>query len=1075
MQKTREDFVGSAITQNVKYSDNDWQCYGSVDRKSVYSSESILDLILEDYEYDRDNSCYSYYPRANVPGSNCSAATLSHDIILINSLIYRSTNNTSYCSVQNLANYLSYGVLVSNPVYNPLSKKGKINLINLDVWAESNATLGDFISAFLPQSYINGAWVETEEDSKWKAGANYFIGLLAQRYCNSGASLSTETTLRDFVGYLSESGKTKFVDDFSLPLHDPKSVKLPFYPRSGSEEEMTANLVTYFTRLFPNLTLSKVFGNTQSKYYIEYVNDAYENFLSKNSNLLDFTGATVDDKVEDYSVKAASVFNGFNDILSTSKDEMDMDTTRLNTICKSIIENNKALVGGYGGFLPELYLDELEADDTSGLTYQNSFGIHLINPIDKTTVFREDDIKFDVYGSLLIGYNYVDALLSQRTFIGSVLTCLSVGSSSSDDSERKTFDNLTDISGNDPFNKFQKSSYYEFFRRVTGGDDYNKGEYKGYMSVSTLLAIAHLGATGSMPEIGAVNLSKETKFIGNYEPIANWLQNETFLVKAPIYGDFVEPVNFNQDLHPEASVTFKNLRLQKTKNAISPYDDSKTEVPYVSKTNPLINLSSQEKGFGITASRYLPGLGNLGDLDKKVGTASVIASLNADKSENPKDRDIYDNKTSPAFLYDYNKGDEEDSIAEADDKTKSGSNKQRVRSPNGGLTIEGELESPTIDELWTFLKYLTESTGYNGLSAQRALPSFYGIKASSVNVEEGVEAAVVNPKSTEESKAVSEIDILDWSPIVDTSFRSFYDSNESKEFQYAGYEVTKYIPKVEDYKVSLFGRSASKNVFGQTYEYNTEKGVYGEVYDYMVPVLNQTILALDSDVESEWDTETKEFEDKYWLDTGSKKAKDTYSETNPSEQQEKIQTSLHKIFDYDASDTLHNHYKKYMPNPKNLKTIERDLETIRQNLQTFAEYVATTSVLKGSLDRQTNRGTLHMLHRNFNEFGSTFLKDGPTTLRDSTGGGVALSEDVTAIDKKVVYKDGNFETRYKHENFDAYSFDRSGTKTNTRKVKTENLRLIPNETLLSEVYLGADGLYHSVHEYLIAPIVETEY
>ena len=1062
MQKTREDFVGSTITQNVKYSDNGWQCYGSVDRKSVYSSESILDLILEDYQYDRAKSCYNYYPRADVPGTNCSAATLSHDIILINSLIYRSSNNTSYCSVQNLTNYLSYGILITNPVYNPLSQKGYKKIIDLDKWIakDKGTTLDDFISTFLPESYINGTWVKGTEVTE--QGSQFLCDILSTKYVGSVGKLTPATTLKEFATLVEEAGlKDKFEEDFALPMHDPESVKLPFYPRTKSEDEMEANLSAYFTRLFANLTLSNVFTNTQSKYYIEYLTDAYENLLATNSKLTDLTGA---DKSEASDFPAGSIYS--TDVSADATDDIGIDTYRMSQICNAIIDNNEAMVGGYGNFLPELYLDELDEDGTTGLTYQNSFGIHLINPIDKTTVFREDDIKFDVYGSLLIGYNYVDALLSQRTFIGSVLTCLSYADGKAQDgetdSDKVTYANIGTITQNDPFNKFQKSSYYEFFRRVTG-EAYDKGSYTGYMSVSTLMALAYLGQEGVLPPINAVDASQALEFTDDYEPIAEWLQNETFLIKAPIYGDFVEPTNFDQDLHPSASVTFKNLRLQKTENTINPYDDSKTEVPYVAKTNPLINLSSQEKGFGVPASRYLPGLGNIADEGAE------------------------GNKTSPAFLYDYNKGDEEDSIAEADEKTMtSGKSKQRVRSPNGGLTIEGELESPTIDELWIFLKYLTESTGYNNTKEEnpgtinRELPSFYGVKASSVNVTESPEKAIVNP-SASGSSDVSEIDILDWSPIANKDYTSFFDSDESKEFQYAGFQVTKYIPKVEDYKVSLFGRSNLINVFGQTYEYNTEKGVYSEVNNYMVPVLNQTILALDSDVESEWDTKTKSFADTLWLDTTSSKAVDAYG-TKHSEQQEKIQKLLHTIFDYRADDTLHNHYKKYMPNPKNLKTIERDLETIRQNLQTFAEYVVATSVLKGSLDRQTNRGTLHTLHRNFHEFESTFLPDTTTALRDATAELddeknplVTLEEDVTAIDKKVVYKDGNFETRYKHENFDAYNFDHSGTKTNTRAKKTGDLRLIPNETLLSEVYLGADGLYHSVHEYLIAPIVETEY
>lgn len=1067
MQKTKEDFIGASITQNVKYSDNDWQCYGSVDRKSVYTSESILDLILEDYKYDRDNSCFNYYPRGDVPGSNVSAATLSHDIILVNSVVYKSSNVENYCTINNLTNYLSYGILVTNPVYNPLSKYKEETLIDLDVWKTSDATLGDFVSIFLPQTYINGNWANP---SNVIPANTTFLNILYTKYCKGNSkglkSLTYATTLRDFAAAVESAGKSKkLVSDFSLHMHDPKSVKLPFYPRGDYDDIMQANLATYFTRVFPNLTLSNVFSNTMSKFYIEYVSDAFENEFSSSSDLLKFTGLDSKDvKSTSFDAQPTSVYKAIaGNISSNSEDGVERDTINVNNICNSIVVNEEAKAGGYSAYLPNLYLGEL--DSTSSLSYQNSFGIHLINPLDKTTVFREDDIKYDVYGSLVLGYNYVDALLTQRSFLGSILTILSVDDQvNSQDSDASSFSNLTSITENDPLDKFQKSSYYEFYRRTTG-KEYDKGSYTGYMAVSSLMAFAYLGKTGKLPAITSVNSGTALEFTNEYESIGKWLQNETFLVKTPIYGDFVEPVNFNQDLHPDADVTFGSLRLQKSSNAIGPYDDSKTEVPYVAKTNPLINLNKNEKGFGVAASNYLPGLGN----------------LNKDTN--------FDNKTSPAFLYDFNKGDEENDIVEIDDKTKTnGEYKQRVKSNNADMTIEGEIESPTIDELWVFLKYLTESTGFGGETVNRELPSFFGIKSSSVGVSEKIEKARVNNKA-DASKDVASIDILDWSPIANKSITSFYDSEESKELQYAGYEILNYIPKVEDYKVSLFGRleQGSTHGFGNVYEFNTEAGGYKEVSNYMLPALNQIDLALDSDVKSEWYTEDKKWSDNLWRNyesksSGKHEAIEDYKNLNRSEQQKKLQSVIHKIFDYEASDTLHNHYKEYLEHPKNLKTIERDLEAIRQNLMTFAEYVVSTTVLKGALDRQTNRGSLHTIHRNFNEFESTFLKNDSIVLRDSDKATTEtkLTENVTDLDVKVVYKDGSYETRYKHENFDSYVMDSTGTITNTRKSKrganyVGNSRLPVNETLLSEVYMGADGQWHSVHEYLIAPVVETEY
>ena len=1037
MQKTREDFVGSTITQNVKYSDNAWQCYGSVDRRSVYTSENILDLILENITYDRDKSAYSYQPRASA-GNTVYPAVLSHDIILVNALAYQSTNTVSYSTIQNLQNFLSYAILITNPVYNSLSKTKVIKLIDLNTWESlPNVTLLDFANCFLGDLTDTGdPRTQTARDQ----GIDNFIKNLLGKYVSTTvkASLSADTTLAVFASAVeSNNKKDAFESDFGLWLHDPRSVKLPFYDRKDSEEEYSSNIVNYFSRVLANTSLSGVTTNTLSKYYIEKLSDKFEDAISKDGALKKGLGTGLDEagistEQKDTNDKVVSVsgydFRG------------DLDEERAYILAKSVIVNREAMMGGYGEYIPKLYLGELEASDP--LSYHNSFGIHLINPLDKTTIFREDDSKYSVYGSLIIGYNYVDALLTQRTFLGSALSFLSSTTSADNAFNSDGVANMPTLNYTDDMQHILKSTYYEYCLRTYGKMPDNSAGV--YYSLNALARIALLGK-GHNPSSIASDMSETLrggfKFVGDLEGLGSWLQNETFLVKAPIYGDFVEPVNFDQDLHPNSSVVFKHLRLHKSINRISPYDDSKTEVPYISKTAPLISLSKEEKGFGKLASDALPGLGN---------ESSDVEGIGA--------------KTSPAYFYDYNKGEEEEVLI-ADPKSETNGSKQRVRSLEGGLSVEGEIESITIDEIWTALKLLLEASGNTDKGYR--LPSFFGIKSSSVGVS-STEAVVLNPKASRPSDTY--IDILDWEPVTVNS-EPFYDSKTTPEKQYKGFQVNKYIPKILDYKVNLFGRSddTNKKVLDKVYEFNTESGDYDDVNNYMIPVLNQTILAFDTKDDKEWDDKDRVWNDATW--------KTKVEDGVRSSQQDKVWSLLHSIFDWNSNETLHNHYKKYLDNPKNLKTIERDLEIIRQNMLAFAEYVATTSVLKGALDRRSNRGTLHTLHRNSYEFDSTFLMDDILHLRDAIEGAIPLSESVVDLDKKVVYKDGNFENRYKHENFDAYTMDVSGKVTNTRTRKNDDGtgRAPANETFLSEVYMGADGLWHSIHEYVILPIVDCEY
>lgn len=1049
MQKTREDFVGSTITQNVKYSDNAWQCYGSIDRKSVYTSESILDLILENIQYDRDKSVYTYKPRASA-GSNSKIypATLSHDIILINALAYQSTNTVSYSTIQNLQNFLSYALLITNPVYNSLAKKEVIKLIDLDVWSGiTDKTLKDFAECFISDFTVPG-----EKQVVVNAGIDHFIKTLLGSFVSSDlkSSISRDTTLAAFAGSVISAGmKDKFESEFGLPLHDPKSVKLPFYPRNDSEDEYSSNIVNYFTRVLANVTLPGVVSNTVPRYYIESISDEFENKVSLTGTFL--SGLGNGNTAEASSGVDWNTGNPEDSYLSRDEERVRVGMLALLSQNEDASEEERVL-GGYGAYIPKVYLGELDSSSES-LRYTDSFGIHLINPLDKTTIFREDDSKYSVYGSLLIGYNYVDALLTQRTFLGTVLSYLS----STNDSNMTSIFNtaqqgsaLSELIANGAnvrdLQQTLKSNYYEYCVRVFGNAVENSNQV--YYSLNALAKIAKLGVN---KEGDITGNNGEFKFIGELEGIGRWLQNETFLVKAPIYGDFVEPVNFEQDLHPNSKVVFQHLRLQKSSNRVSPYDDSKVEVPYISKTAPLINLSKEEKGFGKLASDALPGLGNL---------TNSVAGIK--------------NKTSPAFFYDYNKGDEEDNLA-VDDKSKTaGKYQQRVRSLEGGLAVEGEIESITIDEIWTALKLLFEASGHK--SNKYNLPSFYGIKSSSVGVNVNKETIILNPKNKDNQDTY--IDVLDWNPVTE-NVESFYGSETTPEKQYRGFEVNNYIPKVIDYKVNLFGRPDEDfKLDDKNYEFNTEHDDYDDLYNYMLPVLNQTILSFDNTTNEEWNAKKFSGNDTTWH---------TANDGVRSDQQKVAWNLIHSILDYDSAESLHNHYKKYLDNPKNLKTIERDLEAIRQNLQTFAEYVTTTSVLKGALDRQTNRGTLHTLHRNFFEFESTFLKDDSNYLRDDFNQGpIPTEEDVVKLDKKVVYKDGNFANRYDHDNFDAYTMDRSGLVKNTRALKaclkdkdgnitTEPLRAVANETFISEVYMGADGQWHSVHEYTILPIVKCEY
>ena len=278
---------------------------------------------------------------------------------------------------------------------------------------------------------------------------------------------------------------------------------------------------------------------------------------------------------------------------------------------------------------------------------------------------------------------------------------------------------------------------------------------------------------------------------------------------------------------------------------------------------------------------------------------------------------------------------------------------------------------------------------------------------------------------------------------------------------YKGWKVDKFITKVLDYKVKPFTRGQAEGV----YPYNTEDED-SNVTGYLTQIYNSALLAFNL-LEDSFNTVTLDDGEGYVdekLYEGSKGLSNTRSAA---------QTLLARILNYESD--LHIHYKQYLNKPKNLKAIERDLETIRQNLQTLSEYSVATFASRGFADRNTNRGTLHTLHRNAFDFEDTFLKDDRDSLDN-------FSDDLTveSLDKKVVYEGGD-EKRFVHPDntystlegkFGICNVDLSDPIQNTRNAEGFGEA---NHTLLRDVYMSAEGVYRSIHEETIFPIVDDEF
>ena len=420
--------------------------------------------------------------------------------------------------------------------------------------------------------------------------------------------------------------------------------------------------------------------------------------------------------------------------------------------------------------------------------------------------------------------------------------------------------------------------------------------------------------------------------------------------------------------------------------------------------------------------------------------------------------------------------------------TSGGLINQRVNHKEGDLEVEGRIKSKTIEELWQYLKYLSESTGIRSDVAGTDLPSFFGIYADQIGLAPSDNSTLrlpqneiirVNPRA--DSTADRQIiDILDWEPIFDTEhYDPYYNSDKYPEYQLGGYKVNKAITKVIDYAILPFSRSLK--TAGDVYEYGTETGPYMTVTGYLTQLWNNFELGLAATGIEGKDLPYKELDafdtDLIFVDENVKRSGQMLQE---SENRRKAFNKIATLLNWSEGESLHNHFKEYLEHPKNLKTIERDLESIRQNLQMLSEYAVLNFAVMGFADRGTNRGTLHTLHRNSFDFNDAYLEDASSLPSNDTLNNVVDTLNVTELDKKVVFADGDFATRYKHDYYDASRLNLSDPKLNVRTTADRSaedpvIRYAPNITLLSEVYLAGDGTWRSVHEHLIAPIIDDEF
>lgn len=252
-----------------------------------------------------------------------------------------------------------------------------------------------------------------------------------------------------------------------------------------------------------------------------------------------------------------------------------------------------------------------------------------------------------------------------------------------------------------------------FFKNITDGKFWINHEGSGF-NISGLLIAGDLieFVFHTLPSvIDGTNYASVTSIINTS---GNWRQllDHTYIwVKAPIFGDYIMPDVFNQDLNQESDVKHRNILLSKISDYnrydkdINGEERDVDNLPYIPIASPSVDLLTR-KLAGLNDDDSLSSLNDKkiediiekGDEDDSVIGGIAMASETRDEKA-----DI----VQPGFWDPESERGPEEYMLSAADGERNLRHLPTIVPSTGNLFMDGRILSPTIDELWIYLKELT--------------------------------------------------------------------------------------------------------------------------------------------------------------------------------------------------------------------------------------------------------------------------------------------------------------------------------------------------------------------------------
>jgi len=441
-------------------------------------------------------------------------------------------------------------------------------------------------------------------------------------------------------------------------------------------------------------------------------------------------------------------------------------------------------------------------------------------------------------------------------------------------------------------------------------------------------------------------------------------------IKLRYFADYINQDEFEQDLNPNSDVKHKNIIVSATGDynrydgRLNSTEESKptSHRPYIPKTVPSLDLLSD---------KIYEGYDYNNDLDRESTLSNVISQTTFTDSDSTSIGQLQTTPVNQVFTE--NEGTvNEETDHQKDSLTHPGyfdpesrmvpaeyDHKPVLLSKDGNLITDGRILSPTVDELWVYIKRLVDGR----LNDDTALSSDSGV-----------------PRSTTANRKITE-DLL---PVAPKNFK-IYDKNDVER-----------LGDPLDTTIMDTGSGITREKLVISSYINAPEGLSLSQYDQLLRISEAIIGTTGKNTKNisnfaPWQTNPSSYED--------------IRDSNP------VQPDMLNTGTLQSSQLWGPRSQ-----PLSLREVEALLKQAKLNMISLARFMKENFSITGGLGRELNitdeskkaRGAMYQFHKDYN-----FKVDDPNTVFGGVNGNVELPLNETRdVEGLIVGKSKSLDNNY---------------------------------------------------------------